>query len=301
MLHDWVFIILFLHFPMHLRSDEYTLAEMFKSKGYSTAHFGKWHLASEVENHPIPKDQGFDYSFYTFNNALPSHHDPINFFRDDKPIGPLTGYACQLIINDAVRWLSTRKQKRRPFYLNIWFNEPHDKVAAPNSLTSRHSYNEKYYGAIENMDDAVGRLMKYLKDNDLDKNTIVMFSSDNETKVVSSNLPLRGEKLFNYEGGVRVPFIIKWPGKIKAGSTSPSSGSFTDILPTMAALTKADLPLDRKIDGINLEKAILGNASKLKRETPILFYRYSDDPITTLRKDNYVLLGYDAVSLYSRL
>ncbi len=148
---------------MHLRTEEVTLAEVLKSGGYNTAHFGKWHLkgiSKEYPNQPGPNEQGFDYSYWTDLNAQPSHRNPVNFMRDNKSVGKLTGYACQLVVEDAIRWLDTKWDKTSPFYLNVWFHEPHQKVAAPANLKRRHQYNQDYYGCIENMDRALAGCWK---------------------------------------------------------------------------------------------------------------------------------------------
>ena len=277
--------------PMHLRAGEITIAEILKRKNYRTGHFGKWHLTSEGTDQPIPNDQGFDYSFWVHNNALPSHRDPVNYIRNRKPVGNLKGYACDLVVDEAIAWLD--ENSASPFYINVWFNEPHLKVAAPPELAGRHQYNQEYYGCIENMDQAVGRLLAYLKKNGLYDNTIVMFSSDNGSRWDNSNKPLRGEKCFNYEGGVRVPFIARWPGRIPAGSIHSAPGSFTDILPTVAAFTGAAVPSDRVIDGNDLSSVFMGKRDAVKRKRPIFFYRYFHDPICMLRDGDWCLLGYD--------
>lgn len=278
--------------PMHLRDREITIAEILKSKGYQTGHFGKWHLTSEHTQQPLPNDKGFDYSFFAYNNAEPSHHNPENYFRNGEPVGKLEGYACHLVMDEALQWLDKRGQKDAPFYLNVWFNEPHTKLAAPDSLTEHHPYHQKYYGAIENLDLAVGRLMDYLKKHNLDKNTLVMFTSDNGSQWDYSNDPFRGEKCFNFEGGIREPFIARWPGKVAAGKIEKTVGSFTDVLPTIAAFTGAALPTDRQLDGISLKEVLLAKGPAPERQTPIFFYRYFHDPILMIRKGDWCLLGY---------
>lgn len=284
--------------PMHLRAEEVTIAEMLKSKAYETAHFGKWHLTSEGMGQPLMNDQGYDYSFFTYNNANPSHENPENFFRNGDPVGELEGYACQLVVDEAIQWLDQKKSSEKPFYINVWFNEPHEKVAAPDSLANRHEYNQEYYGCIENMDYAVGRLMSYLKENKLEENTLVVFSSDNGSQKYGSNYPLRGAKAFNYEGGVRVPFIARWPAAIPAGTTSDAIGSFTDVLPTIADLCGAPLP-DRKLDGVSLAQVFTGELDSVERKHPVFFYRYFHDPVCMMREGDWSLLGYEEVIPYS--
>ena len=96
--------------PMHLRDSEITIAEMLKQVNYQTGHFGKWHLTSKGTGQPLPNDQGYDYSFYAYNNANPSHRNPNNYYRNGEPVGELKGYACQLVVDEALQWL---KKKRR--------------------------------------------------------------------------------------------------------------------------------------------------------------------------------------------
>lgn len=277
--------------PMHMRDEEVTIAEILKNENYQTGHFGKWHLTSEGTEQPHPNDQGFDFSFYSYNNAKPSHHNPENYFKNGNPMGKMNGYACQIVVDQALEWLEIINSTDNPFYLNLWFNEPHLQVAAPEELTKRHQYNQEYYGAIENMDLAVGRVLSYLIEHNLEDNTIVFFSSDNGSRWDHSNDPLRGEKCFNYEGGLRVPFIVKWPGKIPSGTVNHFPGSFTDILPSIVDLVGAKLP-NRKLDGISLAEVFKGSTPDGKREDPIFFYRYFHDPICMLRQGDWCLLGY---------
>jgi len=278
--------------PMHLRSEEITLAELLKAKNYKTGHFGKWHLTSQNTNQPLPNDQGYDYSFFSYNNAMPSHRNPVNYFRNGQAVGPLEGYACGLVVDEAINWLNTNETYQAPFYINIWFNEAHSKVAAPPELASRHKLNNEYYGCIENMDLAIGKLMAYLKEKNLENNTIVIFTSDNGSEIDSSNDPFRGVKHFNYEGGVRVPFVIKWPEQIPAGTESKMPCSFTDVFPTIAALTGTEFTAEKKIDGIDISEILKGKQKTIERENPIFFFRYFHDPICMLRDGDWCLLGY---------
>jgi arylsulfatase A len=143
------------------------------------------------------------------------------------------------------------------------------------------------------MDHSIGRLMNYLELNGLEENTIVIFTSDNGSQWDHSNDPLRGEKHFNYEGGIRVPFIIRWDEKIQKGNVNNFPGSFTDIFPSIAALVKTHLPSDRKYDGIDISPVFLGEITEMGRKEPIFFYRYFHDPICMLREGDWCLLGYD--------
>lgn len=278
--------------PMHLRDGEITIGEMLRDNGYQTAHFGKWHLTAEDAEQPLPEDQGFDYSFFAYNNAIPSHRNPNNYFRGDVPVGELEGYACHLVVDEALGWLKKHDESKKPFYINIWFNEPHNKVAAPKELADRHQKHPEYYGCIENMDLAVGRVLEYLEEAGIDEETLIIYTSDNGSQVLASNDPLRGYKVFNYEGGIRVPFMVRWTGKIPEGEVTGIPGNFTDILPTMAKITGAKLPKKRVIDGQDLSPVFLGNGKDFKREKDIFFFRYFHDPVCMLRNENWVMLGY---------
>jgi arylsulfatase A len=236
--------------------------------------------------------QGFDHAFYTHNNARPTHHNPVNFFRNGDALGELEGYSCQLVVDEALRWLEEEDRYERPFYLNVWFNEPHDKEAAPPELVERHAYRGVYHGCIENMDLAVGRILAFLEEKALEEDTIVLFTSDNGSVHTGSNQPLRGKKSFTYEGGVRVPFVVRWPGSVPAGSISRYPGSFADVLPTLASLLGAALPTDRRLDGIDLSPVLLEPDAAGERDAPIFFYRYFHDPVCMLREGDWVLLGY---------
>lgn len=278
--------------PMHLRDEEITIAELLKEKGYQTGHFGKWHLTNNFDKNPGPLEQGYDYALYTQNNAVPSHHNPVNFILNGEPIGPQEGYASHLVVDETINWLDNNREQDKPFYINVWFHEPHEVCAAPDSLASKHEYNQQYYGCIENMDLAVGRLMKHLEKSGLEKNTLIMFSSDNGSQKKFSNLPLKGKKCLNLEGGVRVPFILKWPGKTPQNKVSNIVAGFIDLLPTIADITGTALPEGKNIDGISIKKAFAGDDTFSRKNAPITFYRYFNDPVGMLREGDWCLVGY---------
>jgi arylsulfatase A len=293
--------------PMHLRSSEITIAELLKNKEYQTGHFGKWHLTSYGEGQPLPNDQGYDYAFFSYNNASPSYRNPENYYRNGVPAGNLEGYACDLVVKEAMEWMDNRNYDS-PFYINIWFNEPHRSgisfsppFATPQELVDRHEENAVYYAAVENMDMAVVQIIEYLKVNNLDDNTILIFTSDNGSQWDRSNDPLRGAKHFNYEGGVRVPFIIRWPLKIPQGGLSNMTGSFTDILPSLASITGIPVPTGRVIDGIDISPSFFDPQVTIEREIPVFFYRYFHEPILMLRIGDWCLLGYDELIRFSEV
>ncbi|MCK5469868.1 MAG: sulfatase-like hydrolase/transferase, partial [Cyclobacteriaceae bacterium] len=159
--------------PMHLPKGEITIAEMLKEVGYETCHVGKWHLSAWTRDGmkgPKPDEQGFDYWFAVDNNAVPSHLNPVNFERNGEKVGPLEGYSCQLVVDEAITWLDDFHKKSNPFFLNVWFNEPHAKIASPPELIKEYEQYGKdaeYLANVANMDKAIGKLLQYLDEKGL--------------------------------------------------------------------------------------------------------------------------------------
>ena len=199
---------------MHLLDSETTLAEVLKNEGYATAHFGKWHLGmpNSKRKTPTPTEHGFDYWFGLVNGAHPSHKDPTNFLRNGKPVGPMKGYSCQIVVDEAIDWIDEQRDADAPFFLNLWFNEPHAVIAAPDEIVSQYGdLNDQsaiYNGTIDNTDRAIGRLVARLEQlGELD-NTIIHYSSDNGSYRQERSGELRGKKGSHFEGGHRVPGIF---------------------------------------------------------------------------------------------
>jgi len=282
---------------MHLHRDEISIAEILKGAGYKTAHIGKWHLGydlvAESGPGPNPHDQGFDYWFATGNNALPTHLNPNNFVRNGKAMGEIKGYSSQIVANEAINWLDNNVKSSKPFYLNLWFHEPHEKVAAPDEFTKRHKHTSTpaYYGSIENMDMNIGRVLKKLDDMNLSENTIVIFMSDNGSKQgkEGSNGELKAAKGTLWEGGIRVPGIIRWPGKVKAGTIEETPAGLVDILPTLTEITGTLIPKDRTIDGTSLTP--LFNNKKIARKKPLFWYYNPSRPVCVIREGDWNLIA----------
>ena len=281
--------------PMHLPKGEITIAEMLKEVGYETCHVGKWHLSAWTRDGmkgPKPDEQGFDYWFAVDNNAVPSHLNPVNFERNGEKVGPLEGYSCQLVVDEAITWLDDFHKKSNPFFLNVWFNEPHAKIASPPELIKeyvQYGKDAEYLANVANMDLAIGRLLQYLDEKGLSENTFVLFASDNGPYRQASTGIFRGKKSFLFEGGIRVPGIIKWPHKIKEGVISTTPASFVDMLPTIAQITGSTMPEDRTIDGTNILPVLF--EEPFKRDRPLYWYFYKRYPISALRKGDYVIMG----------
>lgn len=282
---------------MHLRADEITIAELLKPLGYGTGHFGKWHLSKLLSEQPQPDDQGFEYSLATDNNAIPSHLNPVNFVRNGTPVGKIEGYSCQIVVDEACRWLESVPAEQ-PFFSCVWFHEPHNKIASPPNLVETYrtqfpEINEKqatYYANIHNVDLAVGKLLSKLDQLGRAENTFLFLTSDNGGLNPWSNRGLRGKKSLVYEGGQREPGILRWPQQIKSQVVSNELVSHLDLLPTICEFTGAELPRDRKLDGTSWMPMLSGRS--LQRQTPLMWFFYRVKPAAAIREGDWVLLGY---------
>jgi arylsulfatase A len=278
---------------MHLLRSETTLAEVLKDEGYGTAHLGKWHLGMPVNNrdNPTPAEHGFDYWFGLVNGAHPSHKDPTNFLRNGKPVGPMKGYSCQIVVDEAIAWLDEKRDADAPFFINLWFNEPHAVIAAPDEIVSRYgALNNQaaiYNGTIDNTDRAIGRLVAKLeKFGELD-NTIIHYSSDNGSYRQERSGELRGKKGSHHEGGHRVPGIFYWKGKIPGGRIEKEPAGAVDLLPTLCGLLGIDKPKDVFLDGSDLTP-LLTHTGSFERHQPLFWMNGST---MAIRMGDHTLLA----------
>lgn len=285
-----------------LRDEEITLAEVLKPEGYATALIGKWHLNSDLgsKKEPQPTDQGFDY-FYGHNAfQIPTNKDPINIYRDRELLPKQTGFTAQLYVDEAINWLE-RRDNGQPFFLFLSMAEPHTPIENPREYNELYSHYTngpvvpipsglpevpvekltprgpgEYYANITYMDAQLGRLLQWMDRNNLADNTIVVFTSDNgpvtsdwlawyETNAYGSTGGYRGRKHFLYEGGIKVPAIIRYPAMVEPGSTSDDLVVGTDLFVTLARLGGGAIPDDRPIDGIDVRAVLSGR--ELPRRT----------------------------------
>ena len=280
----------------HLLPREITIAELLKSNGYQTAHVGKWHLGlpSHGRKKPTPAEHGFDHWFATWNNAEPSHHNPRNFIRNGKPVGPLKGYACQLVVDEAISWLEDEHKSDQPFFLNLWFHEPHAPIAAPDSIVSEYGESKSkpaiYSGTIDNTDRAIGRLIDHLKKTKQLDNTIVLYASDNGSYLKDRTEPLRSKKGSNWDGGIRVPGILRFPAKIPANKTSTTPAGLVDILPTLCGILNITPP-DTHLDGADLTPVLSGKPDSFTRHQPLFWHLQKSRPIVAMRDGDYSLVA----------
>jgi len=280
---------------IYLHAEEITLAEVLNTVGYATAIVGKWHLNSDLgsEDEPQPTDQGFDY-FYGHNAfQIPTNHNPINIYRNGELLEAQEGYTADLYADEAIAWLQ-KLDSATPFFLYLSMAEPHttfENPAAYNQMYAGYTDGEiipipsglgriptetlvprgpgEYYANITYIDAQLGRVLTQLEDSGAKENTIIVFTSDNgpvtsqwlqwfEVNAHGSTGGYRGRKHFLYEGGIKVPAIVCYPGVIEPGSSSDQLVVGMDFFVTLAELGKGTVPDDRPIDGINIEPVLAG-------------------------------------------
>ncbi|MBI3880585.1 MAG: sulfatase-like hydrolase/transferase [Verrucomicrobia bacterium] len=288
--------------PMHVRRGETTVATLLRRAGYATCLSGKWHLNGgfEMRDQPQPNDHGFDHWFATQNLALPNHRNPTNFFRNGQAVGPLQGYAADLVADEAIRWLGELRDKSKPFFLYVAFHEPHEPIATAKNYVDLYPAKEPSYadhhGNITQLDAAFGRLLRALDAQGLRDTTLVFFTSDNGPAITpihphGSAGPLREKKGHVYEGGIRVPGLVRWPGRVRAGSTSDTPVSGMDILPTLCELAGVTPPRERKLDGVSFVPLLDGK--NFARPQPLFwhFFRAVSEPKVAMRDGDWKLLA----------
>ena len=282
---------------VYLRDAEITLAEVLKDAGYDTAHIGKWHLNSDLASttQPQPTDQGFDY--YYGHNAfqLPTNRNPTNIYRGRTLLPMQEGYTADLYADEAIQWLEERGDDA-PFFLYLSMAEPHTSIENPpeyNAMYAEFTAGEvvgipnglkeppkdmliprgpgEYYANITYMDAQLGRVIDWLDENDVAKDTVIVFSSANgpvtsdwinwwEVNAYGSTNGYRGRKHFLYEGGLRVPTVIRYPGVTTAASESGEMVVGMDLFVTLANIGGGKVPDDRAIDGIDVQTILEGGS-----------------------------------------
>jgi arylsulfatase A len=256
-------------------ADETTVATLLKTKGYATAAMGKWGLGM-FGTSGDPLKHGFD-SFYGYNCQRHAHsHYPTFLYRNAERFD-LKGndgakgdsFTQDLFEAEALAFLDANKAK--PFFLFLPFVVPHVAVQVPEDSLKHPAPHAGYAAMVTRMDRTVGRVVDRLKELKLDENTLVLFTSDNgpthnvggaDSTFFKSAGDLKGLKGSLYEGGIRVPLIAAWPGKVKPGGTCDTPFAFWDVLPTLCELTGADTP--KGLDGISFLPTLLGKGEQAK-------------------------------------
>jgi arylsulfatase A len=271
--------------PIHLRTSEVALPKLLRAAGYDTCHVGKWHLNGKFNSpeQPQPDAHGYGWWLATQNNAAPSHAFPANFVRNGTAIGKVDDYSAPFIAREAVTWLREKRAADKPFFLAVWTHEPHYPIASAERYEKLHAGiadpEERTYRAnITQLDDAFGTVMKALDELGVADDTLVFFTSDNGPEGEGDKGPgrglagpLRGRKRSMYEGGHRVPGIVRWPGKVEPGATSDLPVIGSDFFPTVLAAAGLEPPAGVTLDGANLLPALAGGP--VERTVP-MYWRW---------------------------
>ncbi|HYO84243.1 MAG TPA: sulfatase, partial [Bryobacteraceae bacterium] len=245
-----------------LKETEPTIAKLLKARGYRTACVGKWHLGTKPDC--TPNRNGFD-EFY----GIPYSNDmqPLPFIADAdvEELAAKPGVLIEQFTRKAVNFIA--RSRNRPFFLFLAHTAPHIPLV-PSEKWKGKSGCGTYGDVVAEMDWGVGQVLEALKTNGLDENTLVIFTSDNGPWYQGSAGNLQGRKGSTYEGGVREPFIARFPGRIPAGQTSTALASMMDLMPTIAAVCGAQPPVT---NGVDLWPVLTGKVPFIDRE-PILFF-----------------------------
>jgi len=254
---------------------EITIPELLREAGYRTSLIGKWHLSAHLEgSHPL--ESGFDEALYMEKKQLSRGHevleDPVDFSK-----------LTQRYTKEAIAFIE--REKEGPFFLYLAHHIPHLPLQ-PHKTFKNKSKLGVYADCVLELDDSTGRILQALKDNGLDDDTLVVFTSDNGAAARGMNTPLGGSKYITMEGGHRVPGIFRWPGEIPEGKVSDAMVSSMDLLPLFCDLTGMDVPSDRKIDGRNIADILRGKSKDSPHE---YFYYYNGYNFQAIRKGKWKL------------
>lgn len=253
-----------------LPRDQTTMADRLKAAGYRTALFGKWHLGSAEAFHPMARgfDEFFgflggDHSYFESSSA-----DGRNPLLDGRRPVDATGYLTDVLTDRAIEFI--RREKSRPFFLYLAYNAVHTPMQATDKYLARFKdiadeQRRTYAAMLSAMDDGIGRTLDALRAQKLEENTLVFFFSDNGGPTMptttingASNAPLRGSKRQTWEGGIRVPFVIRWKALLAEGKVDSRPIIQLDVLPTALAAAGINAPSEWKLDGVNLLPYLTG-------------------------------------------
>lgn len=294
--------VLFPGDPIGLHQEEITIADVLKEQGYRTKIVGKWHCGDQPEF--LPSNHGFDeYYGLPYSNDMGiqgkpenrSNRVPLPLMRNDDVIQeqPDQRGLTERYTEECVRFIrdnaSTGSAQTTPFFLYLAHMYVHVPLFVPRRFL-RQAENGGYGGAVECIDWVAGVIFDELQRQGLDDSTMVIFTSDNGSRARGeggSNAPLRGTKFETWEGGQRVPCIIRWPGNVSAGSTCDELVTSMDFMPTFARLTGATVPQDRTIDGKDISPLIFGEDGAVSPHE--FFWHYRLGNLEAVRKGKWKL------------
>lgn len=283
-----------------LDTEERTVAEALKEAGYFTALVGKWHLGEWLDEH-LPMGQGFmhqyghyawgiDYYTKTIVHNAPARFAVYDWHRNQKPLKE-EGYATDLFAAEAERVIADRaKKKDQPFFLYVPFNAVHGPLNPPLDYQS-NEYDPLAIRAamLKSLDDAVGRIMKAVDKNGLRDNTLFIFTNDNGPVLEQMSVPWRGTKNTTFEGGVRVPCLLRWPGHTKPGSSHDGMMFIADFYSTFITLAGGKHKQERPVDAIDMTEMLF--AGKPSKRSEIVFEVSGSVRLPTVRSGPWKLMG----------
>lgn len=291
----------------NLVDDARLLPSVLKLAGYHTACVGKWHLGLESPDRPT--DRSFDVFKGYLGDMMDDYYNHrrhgINYMRWGTETVDPEGHATDLFTTWACEYIRNRQDEKEPFFLYLAYNAPHTPIQPPQEWVAKVKAREpsitdqraKLVALIEHMDAGIGDVMNCLKETGLTENTVVVFTSDNggQLNVGANNGRLRDGKQSVYEGGIKVPFGIRWPGKITAGSKTQFRGLSMDVFPTLCAAAGIVPDKKLKLDGKSFLPTCLGEAQAELRE--FWFFRrreggnqYGGKTIEAVRRGDWKLL-----------
>ena len=272
---------------------EVTIADVLKSSGYTTGIVGKWHLGEAPHFHPLKR--GFD-EFFGFLGGSHSYTDPglgsgNPIMRGTEPVDEKE-YLTDAFTREAIAFIERHRDK--PFFLYLTYNAVHAPLQAPERYQSKFEQisdpkRRVYAGMMTAMDEGIGSVLGKLRTLGIEEDTLLFFVSDNGGPTQgngSNNGPLRATKATLYEGGIRVPFMVQWPRRLKGGRLYEHPVIALDILPTAAVAGGANLPKEHKLDGVNLLPFLTGEKKTAPHE--MLFWRTGQNH--AVRKENWKLV-----------
>lgn len=259
-----------------ISADEITIPEMLKTRGYTTACIGKWHLGWQKQF--LPTRHGFDSFFgLPYSNDMDYKDFRVPLFRNEEIIEQpaVLETLTERYTDEAVKFITQNKDK--PFFLYLPHTFPHVPLRASERFKDK-SKRGLYGDVVETIDWSTGRILDTLKELGLDDNTLVVFTSDNGPWLIKGQdggcaLPLRGGKGSTWDGGMREPCIMRWPGRIPAGSECSELAGTMDLFPTFAKLSGAKAPTDRIIDGKDIRPLMMGEKDAKSPHESFFYYR----------------------------
>lgn len=267
-------------------NDEVTVAELLSANGYKTGLFGKWHLGDCYPLRSI--DQGFQESLNCTGGGLTQASDPPGntyfdpMLRHNGKWEKHKGYCTDIFFNAALEFMEANRS--RPFFAYIPTNAPHDplqidqKYVDPFLKKGLSERDARIYGMVKNIDDNMGMLLGKLRELRIAEDTIVIFLTDNGPQSPRFNGGMRGHKTTVYEGGLRVPFLMRWPRRLKAGTKIPQLTAHIDVMPTLLEIAGGKLPRDLKIDGRSMTPLLEGLSAEWKPRTLFFQWHRGDRP-----------------------